>query len=74
VAKVAIEVRKGAARFDVVVRARSMTRALSLVEGWYPGGEYRVRIPIDHPQSLFAEDLVAQAGMGGMLQLSRVAA
>ena len=73
-AKVAIEVRKGAARFEVVVRARSMTRALSLVEGWYPGGEYRVRIPIDHPQSLFAEDLVAQAGMGGMLQLSRVAA
>jgi hypothetical protein len=74
VAKVAIEVRKGAARFEVVVRARSMTRALSLVEGWYPGGEYRVRIPIDHPQTLFAEDLVAQAGMGGMLQLSRVAA
>ena len=43
-AKVAIEVRKGATRFEVVVRARSMTRALSLVEGWYPGGEYRVRI------------------------------
>ena len=31
--KVAIEVRKGAARFDVAVQARSMTRALSLVEG-----------------------------------------
>ena len=73
-AKVAIEVRKGAARFEVVVRARSMTRALSLVEGWYPGGKYRVRIPIDHPQSLFTEDLVAQAGMVGILQLSRVAA
>ena len=72
--KVAIEVRKGAACFDVAVRARSMTRALSLVEGWYPGGEYRVRIPIDHPQSLFAEDLVAQAGMVGFPQLSRVAA
>ena len=54
-AKVAIEVRKGAARFDIAVRPRSMTRALSLAEGWYPGGEYRVRIPIDHPQSLFAE-------------------
>jgi len=74
VAKVAIEVRKGAARFDIAVRARSMTRALSLVEGWYPGGEYRVRIPIDHPQSLFTEDLVAQAGMVGFPQLSRVAA
>ena len=73
-AKVAIEVRKGAARFDIAVRAQSMTRALSLVEGWYPGGEYRVRIPIDHPQSLFAEDLVAQAGMVGILQLSRGAA
>ena len=73
-AKVAIEVRKGAARFDIAVRARSMTRALSLAEGWDPGGEYRVRIPIDHPQSLFAEDLVAQAGMSGILQLSRGAA
>ena len=73
-AKVAIEVRKGAARFDIAVRARSMTRALTLVEGWYPDGEYRVRIPIDHPQSLFAEDLVAQAGMVGILQLSRMAA
>ncbi len=72
--KVSIEVRKGAVRFDVSVRARSMARALSLVEGWYPGGEYRVRIPIDHPQSLFAEDLVAQAGMVGFPQLSRVAA
>ena len=72
--KVAIEVRKGAACFDVAVRVRSMTRALSLAEGWYPGGEYRVRIPIDHPQSLFAEDLVAQADMVGFPQLSRVAA
>ena len=72
--KVAIEVRKGAARFDVAVQARIMTRALSLVEGWYPGDDYRVRIPIDHPQSLFAEDLVAQAGMVGFPQLSRVAA
>jgi hypothetical protein len=73
VAKVSIEVRKGAARFDVAVRARSMARALSLVEGWYPGGDYRVRFPIDHPQSLFAEDLVTQAGMVGFGQLARVA-
>ena len=72
--KVAIEVRKGAARFDVAVQARSMTRALSLVEGWYPGDDYRVRIPIDHPQSLFAEELIAQAGIGGFPQLSQIAA
>ena len=72
--KVSIEVRKGAARFDVSVRARSMGRALSLVEGWYPGGDYQVRFPIDHRQSLFDEDLIAQARTVGFGQLARVAA
>ena len=72
--KVSIEVRKGATRFEVAVRAQSMVRALRLVEGWYPGGDFRVKFPIDHPQSLFAEDLIAQAEMVGFGQLARVAA
>ena len=72
--KVSIEVRKGAARFDVAVRVRSMTRAVSLVEGWYPGGDYQVKFPIDHPESFFAEDLITQAGMVGFGQLAREAA
>ena len=73
-AKVAIEVRKGAACFDVAVRARSMARALSIVGEWYPGADYQVKFPIDHPESFFAEDLVTQEGMVGFGQLARVAA
>jgi len=74
VVKVSIEVRKGATRFDVAVRAGSMTRALSLVEGWYPGGDYRVKFPIDHRESFFVEDLLAQARMVGLGRLAPVAA
>jgi hypothetical protein len=74
VVKVSIEVRSGAARFDVAVRASSIQRALSMVGGWYPGGHYRVKFPIDHPESFFAEKLVTQAGMVGFDQLAGVAA
>ncbi len=72
--KVSIEVRKWAARFEVAVRARSMGWVLSLVEGWYPRGNYRVKVLTDHPHSLFAEDLVAQARIVGFGQLARVTA
>jgi hypothetical protein len=58
--KVSIQVRKGAARFDVAFRARNPARAVSLVEGWYPGGDYRARFSTGYPQSLFAEDLVTR--------------
>jgi hypothetical protein len=74
VVKVSIEVRSGAARFEVAVRAPSIQRALSIVEGWYPGGHQRVNFPIDHPESFLAEDLVTQAGMVSFDQLAGVAA
>jgi hypothetical protein len=74
VVKVSIEVRSGAARFEVAVRASSIQRALSMVEGWYPGGHHRVKFPVDHPESFLAEDLVIQAGMVSFDQLVGAAA
>ena len=67
--KVSIEVRSGAARFEVAVRASSIQRALSMVEGWYPGDHHRVKFPVDHPESFLAEDSVTQAGMVSFDQL-----
>ena len=72
--KVSIEVRSGAARFEVAVRASSIQRALSMVEGWYRGGRHRVKFPVDHPESFLAEDLVTQAGMVSFDQLVGAAA
>jgi hypothetical protein len=74
VVKVSIEVRSGAARFEVAVRASSIQRALSIIEGWYPGGHHRVKFPIDHPERFLAEDLVTQARMVSFDQLAGVAA
>jgi hypothetical protein len=75
VVKLSIEVRSGAARFDVAVRASSIQRALSIVGGWYPGADHRVKYPVDHyPESFLAEDLVTQAGMVGFEQSAGVAA
>ncbi len=73
--KVSIEVRSGATRFEVAVRASSVQRALSMVEGWYPGDHHRVKFPVDHyPESFLAEDLVTQAGMVSFDQLVGAAA
>ena len=72
--KVSIEVRSGAARFEVAVRASSIQRALSMVEGWYPGDHHRVKFPVDHPESFLAEDSVTQAGMVSFDQLVGAAA
>jgi len=44
--RVSIEVRNGAARFDVMVSAESVQRAVSLVGGRYPGRDVRVKVPI----------------------------
>ncbi len=51
--KVSMEVRKGASRFAVAVRAESFQRAVSLVRGRYPGGDCRVLFPTN------SEDFVA---------------
>ena len=72
--KVSIEVRSGTARFDVAVRASSIQRALTMVEGWYPDGHHRVKFPVDEPESFLAEDLVTQAGMVSFDQLVGAAA
>ena len=45
--KVSIEVRNGAARFDVAVQAENIQRALSFVGKRYPDGNVRVKFPID---------------------------
>ncbi len=63
--KVSIEVRKGAARFSVAVRADSIGRAVSLVTERYPKGDVRVRFPID-PEQFFAEATAAPAGTVGV--------
>jgi hypothetical protein len=45
--KVSLEVRSGAARFHVAVRAESIQRAVSTVAARYPGRDCRVKVPID---------------------------
>ena len=51
---VSVEVREGAAPFRVAVRAESITRAVSLIEGRHPGREVRVVFPIN-PEEFFLE-------------------
>ena len=45
--KVSLEVRSGAARFHVAIRAESIQRAVSTVAARYPGRDCRVKVPID---------------------------
>lgn len=44
--KVSIQVRSGAARFDVAISAESVERAIDLVGGSYPGCDVRANLPI----------------------------
>ena len=55
-----IEVREGAARFGVSVRAESIERALRLVEERYPARKIRVKFPIN-PEEFFGSELSARA-------------
>ena len=50
--KVSIEVRSGAARFNVAVRAESIQRAVSLMGNRFPGREVIVSFPINPEGSL----------------------
>ncbi len=56
--KVCVEVRSGATRFQVAIRAESIRRALSLVRERYPKGEAQVKLPID-PEGFFVKDPAA---------------
>ena len=57
--RVSIEVvSSGADRLSVSVRAESIRRAVSVVEGLYPGADVRVAYPIE-PETFFVRDVVA---------------
>jgi hypothetical protein len=71
--KVVIEVRSGAAHFDVTVQAESIQRALSFVQERYSKGSVKVRFPIE-PESFFVEDRLAPRGIVGLEDRARVAA
>ena len=58
--KVSVEVRSGAARFRVSVRAESTRSALRLVGATYPQGEVGLVFPIE-PEGFFG-DSPARAG------------
>jgi hypothetical protein len=69
VVRVSIEVRSGAARFRVGIRASNIRRAVSLAEGLYTSSDVRVIFPID-PEGFFIEDAFPKEGLveGGMPQ------
>jgi hypothetical protein len=63
--KVSIEVRDGAAHFNVSVKAQSIERAVSIVRGSYLGCSVRVKFPID-PEDFFVQEHTAQMGIVGV--------
>jgi hypothetical protein len=71
--KVSMEVRSGAAHFNVAVQAESIQRAVSFVKQRYPKANVKVRFPIE-PESFFVEDPSARRGIGGLERPVRVAA
>ena len=73
VVKVSIEVSSGAARFHVAVRAESIQRAASIVATRYPGGNCRVKLPID-PRGFFMNETAAGAGIVGLERPNVIAA
>ena len=68
-----VEVRSGAARFNVAVRAENIQRALSLVRRRCPKGDVLVTFPIE-PESFFVEDPSARAGIVGFERPEQTAA
>ena len=71
--KMSIEVRSGAARFDVAVQAESIQRAVSLVLERYSKGSVKVRFPVESG-SFLAEDRPARRRTVGPEHPARVAA
>jgi hypothetical protein len=58
--RVSIEVRNGAARFNVAVGAQSIERAVSVANGSYPNCDVRVKFPID-PEGFFVKESAPRA-------------
>jgi hypothetical protein len=73
VVRVSIEVRNGAARFNVAVLAGSIRRALSIAENRYPGSDVKVEFPID-PNDFFVKDPAAKEGPIEFKKRGRMAA
>jgi hypothetical protein len=71
--RVILEVRNGAAHFDVVARAESIQQAASIVGARFPDADFRVKFPID-PGRFFVADLTALAGIVGFERPSGIAA
>jgi hypothetical protein len=71
--KVSMEVRSGAARFDVAVQAESIQRAMSFVKEHYSKGSVKVKFPIE-PESFFVDDRTARTGIVSLEDRVRVAA
>lgn len=71
--KVSIEVRNGAAHFNVAVQAESIQRAMNVAEERYPGSNIGVKFPID-PERFFVRDSAAQAGIVAFEQPKGMAA
>jgi hypothetical protein len=57
--RISIQVSSGSARFNVMVQAKSIERALEIAEQHNPGKECRVTFPLD-PESFFAGEPVAR--------------
>jgi hypothetical protein len=70
--KISIEVRSGAARFDVAVQAESIQRAVSLMQERYSKGSVKVKFPIK-PES-FVEGPTARRRIVGPEHPARAAA
>jgi hypothetical protein len=71
--RVSVEVRSGAAHFDVAVQAQSIQQAVSFVKERYSKSTLKVRFPIE-PESFFVEDPTARSGIVGLEDRARVAA
>ena len=71
--KVTVEVRSGAARFDVGAQAESIQQAVSLVKERYSKGSVKVKFPVE-AESFFVEDCAARSGIVGLELPARVAA
>jgi hypothetical protein len=71
--KVSVEVRSGAAHFEVGVQAESIQRAMCFVKERYPMGSVKVSFPIE-PESFFVEDPTVRTEIVGLELPARAAA
>jgi hypothetical protein len=66
VIRISIEVRSGAARFNVSVQAESIERALEMARRYNSGKECKVVFPIDS-EGFFLEDYLRRDGAVGKI-------